>query len=258
MTEHVRITVEDGVLRIRLMRPEKKNSLTIAMYTALGDALARAETDPSVRAVLFEAEGDAFSAGNDIGDFAAVASGKLSREEMTTFTFLEALAKARKPYVAAVQGLAVGIGVTLLLHCDLVFVAETAKLSTPFVNLALVPEAASTVLLPARIGYARAFAMFALGEPIDGRTAANIGLANAALPANDVGPKALAAAKLLASKPTGALQATKQLMRDGQAIAAVMSREGEIFTARLKSPETAEALRAFAERRPPDFSKFNG
>jgi enoyl-CoA hydratase/carnithine racemase len=258
MTEHVRTTVEDGVLRIRLMRPDKKNSLTIAMYTALGDALARAEADPSVRAVLFEAEGDAFSAGNDIGDFAAVASGKLSRDDMTTFTFLEALAKARKPYVAAVQGLAVGIGVTMLLHCDLVFVAETAKLSTPFVNLALVPEAASSVLLPARIGYARAFAMFALGEPIDGRTAAEIGLANAALPANEVGPKALAAAKLLASKPTGSLQAMKQLMRDGQAIAAVMARESEIFAARLKSPETAEALRAFAERRPPDFSKFNG
>src|SRR5688572_6044946 len=193
MTEHVRTTVEDGVLRIRLMRPEKKNSLTIAMYTALGDALARAEEDPSVRAVLFEAEGDAFSAGNDIGDFAAVASGKLSREEMTTFTFLDALAKARKPYVAAVQGLAVGIGVTMLLHCDLVFVAENAKLSTPFVNLALVPEAASSVLLQARIGYARAFAMFALGEPIDGRTAASIGLANAALPADEVGAKALAA-----------------------------------------------------------------
>jgi enoyl-CoA hydratase/carnithine racemase len=258
MTEHVRIALEDGVLRIRLTRPEKKNSLTIAMYTALGDALARAESDPSVRAVLFEAEGDAFSAGNDIGDFAAVASGKLSREEMTTFTFLEALAKARKPYVAAVQGLAVGIGVTMLLHCDLVFVAENAKLSTPFVNLALVPEAASSVLLQARIGYARAFAMFALGEPIDGRTAANIGLANAALPANEVGEKALAAAKLLASKPTGSLQATKQLMRDSEAIAAVMSRESDIFAARLKSPETAEALRAFAERRPPDFSKFNG
>lgn len=257
MTEHVRIVVEDGVLRITLARPEKKNSLTMAMYTALGDALARAESDPSVRVVLFEAEGDAFSAGNDLGDFAAVASGKVSREEMTTFTFLGQLAKARKPYVAAVQGLAVGIGVTMLLHCDLVFVAESAKLSTPFVNLALVPEAASSLLLPARIGHARAFAMFALGEPIDGRTAASIGLANAALPANEVGPKALAAAKLLATKPSGSLQATKQLMRDGAAIAAVMARESDIFATRLKSPETAEALRAFAERRPPDFSKFS-
>jgi len=257
MTEYVRISLDEGVLRLQLARPEKKNSLNVAMYTALSEALARAETDPSVRVVLFEAEGDAFSAGNDIGDFAAVASGKLAREQMTAWSFLHGLATARKPYVAAVQGLAVGIGVTLLLHCDLVFVAENARLSTPFVNLALVPEAASSVLLPARIGHARAFAMFALGEPIDGRTAANIGLANAALPASEVGPKALAAAKLLASKPMGALQATKQLMRDGQAIAAIMNRESEIFSARLKSPETAEALRAFAERRPPDFSKFS-
>ena len=256
MTEHVRIAAEDGVLRITLARPDKKNALTTAMYTALGNALARAETDSSVRAVLFEAEGDAFTAGNDLGDFAAVASGEMGREDMTTHLFLDALATARKPYVAAVHGLAVGIGVTMLLHCDLVFVAEDAKLSTPFVNLALVPEAASSALLQARIGYARAYAMFALGEPINGRTAAAIGLANAALPVNEVRPKALAAAKLLASKPMGALQATKELMRDSKAIAALMARETEIFSARLKSPETAEALRAFAERRPPDFRKF--
>lgn len=256
MTEHVRTTVEDGVLRITLARSDKKNALTQAMYAALGNALARAETDSSVRAVLFEAEGDAFTAGNDLGDFAAVASGELAREDMTTHLFLDALAIARKPYVAAVHGLAVGIGVTMLLHCDLVFVAEDAKLSAPFVNLALVPEAASSVLLQARIGYARAYAMFALGEPINGRTAAAIGLANAALPLNEVRPKALAAAKLLTSKPMGALQATKELMRDSKAIAALMARETEIFSARLKSPETAEALRAFAERRPPDFRKF--
>jgi enoyl-CoA hydratase/carnithine racemase len=258
MIEHVRIAAEDGVLRITLARPDKKNALTTAMYTALGNALARAETDSSVRAVLFEAEGDAFTAGNDLGDFAAVASGEMVREDMTTHLFLDALATARKPYVAAVHGLAVGIGVTMLLHCDLVFVAEDAKLSTPFVNLALVPEAASSALLQARIGYARAYAMFALGEPINGRTAAAIGLANAALPVNEVRPKALAAAKLLASKPMGALQATKELMRDSKAIAALMARETEIFSARLKSPETAEALRAFAERRPPDFRKFSG
>ena len=258
MSEHVRIVTEDGVLRITLARPEKKNSLTQPMYTELANALTRAETDASVRVVLLEAEGDAFTAGNDLGDFAAVASGKLDRNAMTTVQFLDALAHARKPLVAAVNGLAVGIGVTMLLHCDLVFVADDAKLSTPFVNLALVPEAASSVLLQARIGYARAYAMFALGEPIDGRTAASIGLANASLPASEVRGAALAAAKKLASKPLGALQATKQLMRDGAAIAAVMKKESEIFGARLSSPETAEALRAFAERRAPDFSKFSG
>lgn len=258
MTEHVRVAVEEGVLRITLARPDKKNALTQEMYTALGAALTRADGDASVRVVLLEAEGDAFTAGNDLGDFAAVAAGKLDRKAMTTHTFLDALAHARKPIVAAVNGLAVGIGVTMLLHCDLVFVADDAKLSTPFVNLALVPEAASSVLLQARIGYARAYAMFALGEPIDGRTAAAFGLANAALPASEVRAAALAAAKKLTTKPLGALQATKQLMRDGAAIAAVMAKESEIFGARLQSPETAEALRAFAERRPPDFSKFSG
>jgi enoyl-CoA hydratase/carnithine racemase len=258
MTEHVRIALEDGVLKVTLARPDKKNALTQVMYTALGEALTRAETDPSVRVVLLEAEGDAFTAGNDLADFAAVAAGKLDRNAMTTHQFLDALAHARKPLVAAVNGLAVGIGVTMLLHCDLVFVADDAKLSTPFVNLALVPEAASSVLLQARIGYARAYAMFALGEPVDGRTAASMGLANASLPASEVRAAALGAAKKLASKPLGALQATKQLMRDGAAIAAVMRRESEIFGTRLQSPETAEALRAFAERRPPDFSRFSG
>lgn len=258
MTEHVHVAVEDGVLRITLARADKKNALTQAMYAALGHALARAETDTTVRAVLIEADGDAFSSGNDLGDFAAVATGKLAREDMTTPLFLEALAKARKPIVAAVQGLAVGVGVTMLLHCDLVFVADDAKLSVPFVNLALVPEAASSALLQARVGYARAFAMFALGEPFDGHTAVSLGLANQALPRSEVRARALAAAKLLASKPTGALQATKQLMRDGAAIAALMAKESEIFSERLKSPETAEALSAFAERRPPDYSKFTG
>lgn len=258
MTEHVRVAVEDGVLRITLARPDKKNALTQAMYTALGDAFTRADADASVRVMLLEAEGDAFTAGNDLADFAAVAAGSLDRKAMTTLTYLDALAHARKPLVAAVNGLAVGIGVTMLLHCDLVYVADDAKLSVPFVNLALVPEAASSVLLQARIGYARAYAMFALGEPIDGRTAAALGLANASMPASEVRAAALAAAKKLATKPMGALQATKQLMRDGAAIAAVMARESEIFGTRLQSPETAEALRAFAERRPPDFSKFAG
>jgi enoyl-CoA hydratase/carnithine racemase len=258
MTEHVRTSIEDGVLRITLARPEKKNALTNAMYGALGDALASAEKDPAIRVVLFEAEGDAFTAGNDIGDFAAVAAGTLKRDDMKAHVFLTALANAQKPYVAAVQGLAVGVGVTMLLHCDLVFVAEDAKLSTPFVNLALVPEAASSMLMPARIGHTRAYAMFALGEPVEGKVAANIGLVTAAFPANEVRAHAFAAAKKLATKPTGALQATKKLMRDSATIAAVMARESEIFGARLRSAEAAEAFRAFAERRQPDFSKISG
>jgi enoyl-CoA hydratase/carnithine racemase len=258
MSEHIKISLDDGVLRIAFARPDKKNAITNAMYAAMGDALARAEDDPSVRVVLFEAEGDAFTAGNDLGDFAAVAAGTMAREEMKAHVFLSALARAQKPYVAAVQGLAVGVGVTMLLHCDLVYVAEDAKLTTPFVNLALVPEAASSLLLPAKIGHVRAYAMFALGEPVDGKTAAGIGIANAAVPASEVRAKALAAAKTLATKPIGALQATKKLMRDAQLISAQMAREGEIFGARLKTAEAAEAFKAFAERRSPDFRKIAG
>jgi enoyl-CoA hydratase/carnithine racemase len=257
MTDHIRVLIDQGVMRITFARPEKKNAITNAMYGALADALSQAERDVSVRAVLFDAEGDAFTAGNDLGDFAAVASGALKRSEMRVHEFLATLARARKPYVAAVTGLAVGVGVTMLLHCDLVYVAEDAKLTTPFVGLALVPEAASSWLLPARIGHARAYAMFALGEAIDGRTAAAVGIANAALPAREVKDKGLAAARALAKQPAGALQATKALMRDAEAIAAVMARESEIFTARLKTAEAAEALQAFAQRRAPDFTKIS-
>lgn len=256
MSEHVRISLEEGVLRLTLARPDKKNALTNDMYAALGGALERAEADSSVRVVLLDAEGDAFTAGNDLADFAAVAAGTARREDMTSHLYLNALARASKPYVAAVQGLAVGVGTTMLLHFDLVFVAEDARLSTPFVNLGLVPEAASSWLLPARIGHARAFAMLALGEGIDGRTAAAIGLVTAALPAQEVGPKALLAAQALAARPPAALQATKRLLRDATAIRTVMDREREVFAERLKSAEAAEAFRAFRERRPPDFSKL--
>jgi enoyl-CoA hydratase/carnithine racemase len=258
MTDHVRITVDSAVMRITFARPEKKNALTNAMYVAVGEALTRAESDPAVRVVLLEGEGDAFTAGNDIAEFAAVAAGTRSRSDMQTHIFLEALARGTKPYVAAVHGLAVGVGVTMLMHCDVSYVAEDARLSTPFVNLALVPEAASTLLIPARIDYARAFQLFAFGEPIDGKTAAAMGLVTAALPAAEVRPKALAAAKALAAKPAGALQATKKLMRDSATILAVMAREGDAFGHRLRTAEATEAFRAFAERRAPDFTKIQG
>jgi enoyl-CoA hydratase/carnithine racemase len=256
-TSHIRVSVESGVMRLTLARPDKKNALTRAMYAELGAALDRAEQDAEIRVVLFDAEGEAFTAGNDLGEFAEFAAGSSQQQnEVRHNPFLQALARARKPYVAAVQGIAVGVGVTMLLHCDMVFVAEDARLITPFVNLALVPEAASSWLLPARIGHARAFAMFALGEPVDGRTAATIGIATAAVPASEVKAKALAAAKTLAARSSGSLRATKQLMRDAAAIAAVMAKENEVFTARLKTPAAAEAFKAFAERRPPDFSKI--
>ena len=257
MTDHVRVVLEQGVLIVTLNRADKKNALSNAMYAALAEALARAESDSAVRVVVLQAEGDSFTAGNDLADFAAVATGTMPRGEMKSGLFLSALARAQKPLVAAVQGQAVGIGVTMLLHCDLVYVAEDARLSTPFVNLGLVPEAASSLLLPARIGYARAYQMFALGEPIDGRTAAQIGIATAAVPAGSLQATALAAAKKLTSKPIAALKAMKALVRDAELIQATMNRESEVFGARLKGPETAEALLAFAQKRAPDFSKFS-
>jgi enoyl-CoA hydratase/carnithine racemase len=257
MTEYVRIVIENGILTMTLNRPDKKNALSNAMYGALADAMTDAENNPAVRVMLLQAEGDAFTSGNDLADFAAVSAGTLNRSDMRSGSFLKALARAQKPLVIAAQGLAVGVGVTMLLHADMVYVADDAKLSTPFVNLGLVPEAASSMLLPQRIGYARAYQMFALGEQMDGRTAAAVGIATAAVPASELRATALAAAKKLTAKPIGALKAMKRLMRDPDLIQGVMNRESEIFGARLQSPEFAEAFKAFGERRAPDFSKFN-
>src|SRR5262249_48891194 len=160
------------------------------------------------------------------------------------------------PVVAAVTGLAVGVGTTMLLHCDLVYIAESARLTTPFVNLALVPEAASSILLPGRIGHARAFAMFALGESLSGAEAFTLGLANKVLPRDDVLRAARAAATKLATQPLGAVLATKKLMRDRDRILARMAEESGVFGERLQTDEAREAFQAFAERRPPDFTKL--
>src|SRR5712672_1431193 len=177
MAEHVKIQENGAVLEILFARPEKKNALSNAMYRAVSDALESLRTNNKTRVVLFGAEGDSFTAGNDLADFAAVASG--ASAELEAHAFLDQLARTDKPIVAAVPGLAVGVGTTMLLHCDVVYLAESATLSTPFVNLALVPEAASSLLLPARIGHARAFAMFVLGEAVDAKKAVDWGIANA-------------------------------------------------------------------------------
>lgn len=255
MTEHIETSLEDGIRQIVLKRPEKKNALTNAMYAAIADTLDAAATDPAVRVILFRAEGDSFSAGNDIMDFASVAA-TADFAALPVTRVLKALAYAEKPLVAAVQGAAVGIGTTLLLHCDLVYAAEDAQLSTPFINLALVPEAASSLLLPARIGHARAYAMFALGEKLSGLDAARLGLANAAVPVDRLAEAALAGAKALTQRPPEALRIAKRLMRDAETYARVMDAEGAQFTQRLRSPEAQEAFAAFMQRRAPDFSKF--
>lgn len=257
MTEYVKTEIAAGIMTLTLARPDKKNALTNAMYSALSEGLERAEKDAAVRVVLFQGDGDSFTAGNDIADFAAQANGR-DTSESEAHRFIGILGKATRPLVAAVQGNAVGVGTTMLLHCDLVFLADTAKLMTPFVNLALVPEAASSWLLPARIGHVRAYAMFALGEPLDAATALACGLANAVVPVQDLRDKAWAAAEALTKRPAGSLSHTKALMRDMDKIAAQINREGELFRERLQTAEAREAFAAFAERRKPEFSKVAG
>jgi enoyl-CoA hydratase/carnithine racemase len=240
-----------GVLEITLARPQKKNALSAAMYRQLLEALTLASAERSIHAVLLDGEGGDFCAGNDIADFVRLARQAASFEQSDVWRFLQALVTFAKPLVAAVRGRAVGIGSTLLLHCDLVYVSENASFSTPFVDLALVPEAAASLLLPARIGYLRAFGLFALGEALDARAMVTLGLANAALPADEVTPRARAAALALAGKPAEALQATKRLMREHAVMQAVMASEGREFAQRLMSAEAQATFQAFLARRAP-------
>ena len=257
MTDHVLIETGGGVLTLTLNRPEKKNALTQAMYRTLADAIDGAVADRQVRCILIQAEGDSFTAGNDLGDLAAAGAQTAGDAEgaVRGNPLLIALGRARTPLVAAVQGRAVGVGMTMLLHCDLVYVAEDAQLTAPFVNLALVPEAASSLLLPARIGHARAFSMFVLGQAIDGPTAVAWGVANEALPADRLRARARAAAEAVAARPPVAVAHTKALMRDVEAIASRMGEEAVLFASQLRSPEAREAFMAFVEKRAPDFGK---
>ena len=255
VTDHIKTELSGGVLTVVLARPEKKNAITQAMYAALSDAAERARSDDAVRVLLFRSEGDSFSAGNDIADFIALGSQGQQPLDMSVFRFLKALAELDKPAVAAVRGRAVGIGLTLLLHCDMVVVAEDALLSVPFINLALAPEAASSMLLPAVLGKQRSFEIFALGEPIVGRTALAWGLANRAVPADQVEAAAAELASKLAARAPNSIRKTKRLMRDAEALWTLMQREGEAFGSQMSSPEAMEAFMAFSQKRAPDFSK---
>ncbi|MGF6904176.1 enoyl-CoA hydratase [Paraburkholderia sp. GAS348] len=255
MTSGVKVELSNDVLVATISRPEKKNALTNDMYGALSDAIVRADVDAEVRALLIQADGDAFTAGNDISDFAAKAAGHHPEEHHAT-RLLRVLANATVPIIAAVQGKAVGVGTTMLLHCDYVLMSKEAQLITPFVNLGLVPEAASSYLLPLRIGYARAFEMFALGDPLPAETAVAWGIANKVVPAEQLRAEARRVADKMASKPSGSLTATKRLMRDAGRLLAQMDREDTTFEERLKSAEAKEAFDAFAQKRKPDFTKI--
>lgn len=250
--EHIIVRRDGAVLEIRFNRPAKKNAITNAMYGAMADALEEAAADKGVRAILFTSEGDLYTSGNDLMDFAQQNTGAFEGPRHVQ-RFLERMIEAEKPVVAAVQGDAVGVGVTMLLQCDLVFIAENAKLITPFVNLGLVPENASSLTLPARIGHVRAFQLLGLCEPMSGRDAAAFGIANAALPTGEVEARARAAAQALTQKAPESLRLTKSLMRDRAALTARMHEEGALFAERLKSAEAAEAFAAFLQKRPPNF-----
>ncbi|HET9364196.1 MAG TPA: enoyl-CoA hydratase [Candidatus Angelobacter sp.] len=254
MSEHISVTSQDRILTIRMQRPEKKNALTREMYLSMNQALQQADAESSVRVILITGTQDCFTAGNDLVDFANARPGEAS----PAILYLQTLAAAKKPIVAAVSGFAVGIGTTMLLHCDLVYADSTARFQLPFVNLGLCPEAGSSVILPVLVGQRRAAELLYLGEPFNAEKARALGIVNEVVTENVVLDAALAKARQLAEKPPSALRTTKMLLKHGAAssIADAMASETQQFAALLQGPEAKEAMGAFLERRKPDFSKF--
>jgi enoyl-CoA hydratase/carnithine racemase len=247
--------IDAGVMTITFNRLDKKNSITSTMYAAMADAVAQAAADASVRVVLFQGHESIFSAGNDIGDFL---NQPPSTQESPVFRFLRGIATFEKPLLAAVAGPAVGIGTTMLFHCDLVYAGDNAAFSMPFVNLGLCPEAASSVLAPRMFGYHRAAEALLMGEPFFAEAAQEVGLVNRVVPPTEVNGYAQAQARKLAGKPLSSLIETKRLMKGGyqQEVLAKMDEEGQSFGRMLREPAAREAFGAFMEKRKPDFSKL--
>ena len=245
-------TIENGgVIELHLDRADKKNALTATMYRTMTAALGEASERADIDAVLIAGKGDAFCAGNDLKDFQSGPEGGSA-----AFDFVRAIAGFNKPIVAAVQGLAVGVGTTMLFHCDLVYAAPDARFLTPFVNLGLVPEAASSLLAPTRMGYAKAASMLLLGEPMDAESADKAGLVTAIVPADQLLAHARAKAALLAAKPPQALAHTRRLMKgDLGPILERMNEESRLFRECMQSAEAREAFNAFFEKRPPNFRR---
>jgi enoyl-CoA hydratase/carnithine racemase len=254
MAEHIVVSVQDRILTLRLDRPEKKNALTRGMYLGMIEALQQAESDANVRVVLITGTEVCFTAGNDLMDFANAKPG----ESSPAILYLQTLGTMQKPVIAAVGGVAVGIGTTMLLHCDLVYAASDARFQLPFVNLGLCPEAGSSALLPALMGHRRAAELLFFGEPFSADIARDLGIVNAVVSSGELLNTATAKAKQLAEKPPSALRTTKALLKRGSAaiIADAMAKETEQFAALLQGPEAREAMMAFMQRRKPDFSKF--
>ncbi len=244
MTEDIEIVREGAVLSAAFARPQKKNAITGAMYEKLIEAFETAERDPEIGALVLSGKGGVFTAGNDLNDFLAVAMHETG--EFPAWRFVNKLAEFEKPLVAAVDGLAIGVGTTLCFHCDLVYATLQARFQTPFVNLGLVPEAGSSLLAPQRFGRAKAAELLMLAEPFGAEEALRLGLVNALLPQDKLLAHAMEKAAALAAKPRAALLATRRLMRgDNEAVKARMAEETHAFSAALKSPEAHAAFQAF-------------
>ena len=254
--EQIQTQVENGIFHLVINRPEKKNALTSAMYDALVAGMQRAESDDSIRAVILRGNGDSFTAGNDIEDF--VQKPWKGQSVPPAEQFIRAVAFARKPVIAAAHGLAVGIGTTILLHCDLVYAAEETKFMMPFVNLGIIPEAGSTLLLPSLIGQRRAAELFLLAEPFSAQRASELGIVNRVVPGDQLLSAAVTAAQKLAEKPASAIRLAKQMMKEHLRVDLdrVIREEVLAIAGQLESPETHEALSAFLQKRKPDFSQF--
>jgi enoyl-CoA hydratase/carnithine racemase len=254
MTEMVTELFSDGVLRVEMNRPEKKNALTAVMYTRLSEVFESAEKVDSVRVVLWHGAGDSFSAGNDVSDFLENPPGTGVSPQAR---FAEALVAFGKPIVAAVRGIAVGGGSTMLTHCDFVYAAESTRFQIPFIDLALTPEFGSSFSIPARVGHLRAAELFMLGEPFGAMHAAELGLVTRVVPDADLLATATATARKLAAKPSGALRAHKRLLKRASLVQLreAMETEAPEFAERLRSAEAREAFSAFLEKRPPSFAK---
>lgn len=249
------IHVESGVMTITFNRIEKKNSISSAMYATMADALVQADSSSVVRVVVFQGHEAVFCAGNDIEDFL---KGPPTSQESPVMRFLYAISSFTKPLIASVCGPAVGVGTTMLLHCDLVYAGDNAAFSMPFVNLGLCPEAASSLLVPQMLGYHRAAEALLLGEPFMAEAALEVGLVNRVLPPLEANNYAQATARKLAAKPVSSLIETKRLMKKGQAalVAQCIVDEAKSFGRMLGEPAAKEAFGAFLEKRKPDFTKL--
>lgn len=257
MTQEVITRQTDGIFTIQMNRPEKKNAITQDMYRQMAEGFRKADQDDNVRVVVLCGTPDLFSAGNDIKDFQARAAQKEKNKAFATVEFFEGVLGLRKPLIAAVNGYAIGIGTTMLLHCDLVYAGKSATFSLPFVNLGLCPEFGSSMILPQLAGHQRAAELFLLGETFSADHAREVGIVNQVFDDASLMDEVTAIARRVAQKSPAALMATKKLMKNHKAddVRRAIQTDGEVFFELLTGPEAAEAFTAFAEKRTPDFSK---